>query len=112
MHRERLDFKLEIHLNQTVRPAVSHHLQLLTIAAPFHTQYILNSMIMDMCSPHPFQVKVAQVHNVMHSTTTVRGHRKLVRGHKWPLGPHLAIPVLYVFIVFTCIFISPSNHPM
>ena len=44
MHGERLDFKLEAHLNQTVRPAVLkeiHHCQLLTIiVAPFYTQYI------------------------------------------------------------------------
>ena len=51
-----------------------------------------NSMIMDMCRSHPFQVEVARIHNVMHSTTTVRGHQKLVRGHKRPQGPHLAIP--------------------
>ena len=63
--------------------------QLLTIAAPFHTQYI---MIMDMCRPHPFQVEVARINNVMHSTTTVRGHQKLVTSHKRPQGPHLAIP--------------------
>ena len=87
MHGERLDFKLEVHLNQTVRPAVSketHHFQLLTIAVPFHTHYIINSMIMDMCRPHPFQVEVARIHNVIHSTTTVRGCQKLVRGRIWP----------------------------
>ena len=42
MHREGLDFKLEVHLNQTVRPAVLKETSspLLTIPAPFHTLYI------------------------------------------------------------------------
>ena len=38
MHGERLDFKLDAHLNQTVRQAVLkeiHHFQLLTVVAPF-----------------------------------------------------------------------------
>ena len=36
MHGERLDFKLEVHLNQTIRPGVSketHHFQLLCVQA-------------------------------------------------------------------------------
>ena len=82
MHTERLHFKLEVHLNQTARPAVSketHNFQLLTIAAPlFHTQlasylglgtikattqytyyYIKQYDIMDMRRAHPFRVEVA-----------------------------------------------------
>ena len=88
MHRERLDFKLEVATLELNRKASCFEgnmiFNYLTIGVPYHTQYILNSMIMDMCRPHPFQVEVARIHNVMHTTTTDRGHQKLISGCIWP----------------------------
>ena len=83
-----MDFKLDVHLNQTVRRAVlkeTHHFQLLTIVAPFDVACTYPYMIiLQFNVGSAFQVEVVRIIIMQcHAKhiTTVRGHQKLlVRG--------------------------------
>ena len=97
MHGERLDFKLEVATLESNRQASCFegnsytHFQLLTLKCRSisYTVYIKQYDHGYMQATSISGRSSYRIH-----TTTVRGHQKLVRGHKWPQGSHLAIPAL------------------